>query len=42
MGPFAWLGWLAPIVVGAAVGATAMMVVTGLRLQRLIRSPVRV
>ncbi len=42
MGPFAWLGWLAPIVVGAAVGATAMMVLTGLRLQRLIRSPVRV
>ncbi len=37
MGPFAWLGWLAPIVVGAAVGATAMMAITGVRLWRLMR-----
>ena len=35
MGPLAWLGWLAPIVVGAAIGATAIMVVTGVRLRRL-------
>ena len=37
MGPLAWLGWLSPILVGAAVGATAMMALTGLRLRRLIR-----
>ena len=35
LGPLAWLGWLAPIVVGAAVGATAMMALTGWRLGRL-------
>ncbi len=35
MAPLAWLGWLAPILVGAAMGATAMMVITGLRLRRL-------
>ena len=38
MGPLAWLGWLAPVVVGASVGATAMMAVTGLRLRRLSRA----
>ncbi len=37
MGPLAWLGWLAPVVLGASVGATAMMVLTGLRLRRLVR-----
>ena len=37
MGPLAWLGWLSPILVGAAFGATAMMVLTGLRLHRLVR-----
>lgn len=37
MGPLAWLGWLAPVVVGAAIGATAMMGITGLRLRRLGR-----
>ena len=38
MGPLAWLGWLTPVVLGAAVGATAMMVLTGIRLQRLVRA----
>lgn len=37
MGPLAWLGWLAPIVLGASIGATAMMALTGLRLRRLVR-----
>lgn len=36
LGPFAWLGWLPPVVVGAAVGATAMMLLTGVRLRRLL------
>lgn len=35
MGPLVWLGWLAPVVVGAAIGATAMMAITGIRLRRL-------
>lgn len=35
MGPLAWLGWLSPILVGAAAGCTAMMIVTGIRLVRL-------
>jgi phosphatidylglycerophosphate synthase len=34
--PLAWLDWLAPILAGAAVGATLMMVLTGWRLWRLI------
>jgi archaetidylinositol phosphate synthase len=34
MGPLAWLGWLSPILVGAAVGATVMMLITGVRLLR--------
>jgi len=38
MGPVAWLGWLAPIVLGAAVGATVVMVLTGARLRRLERA----
>jgi archaetidylinositol phosphate synthase len=37
MGPFAWLGWLSPILVGAAIGTTAMMLITGVRLLRLRR-----
>lgn len=36
MAPLAWLGWLSPILVGAAIGSTAMMVITGLRLRRLL------
>ena len=35
MGPLAWLGWLAPILIGASVGATAMMLITAIRLLRL-------
>jgi archaetidylinositol phosphate synthase len=38
LGPLTWLDWLSPIVLGAAVGATAMMVITGLRLRRLVRA----
>jgi phosphatidylglycerophosphate synthase len=38
MGPLAWLGWLGVILVGASVGATAMMVITGIRLLRLRRT----
>jgi len=34
MAPFAWLGWLAPILAGAAFGATAMMLLTAFRLAR--------
>lgn len=37
MGPLAWLGWLSPILVGAAVGCTAMMTLTGIRLLRMRR-----
>lgn len=43
MSPFAWMGWLSPILVGASIGATAMMFITGIRLLRLrgtqFRSP---
>lgn len=35
MAPLAWLGWLSPVLVGASVGATLMMVITGVRLMRL-------
>ena len=38
MGPLAWLGWLSPILVGASVGATIVMIITGVRLQRLKRA----
>jgi hypothetical protein len=37
MGPLAWLGWLSPVLVGASIGATAMMMLTGVRLMRLRR-----
>jgi phosphatidylglycerophosphate synthase len=37
MGPLAWLGWLSPVLVGAAVGATTMMIITGVRLLLRIR-----
>jgi archaetidylinositol phosphate synthase len=37
MGPFAWLGWLAPVLVGAAFGTAFMAVLTGIRLLRLRR-----
>jgi phosphatidylglycerophosphate synthase len=35
MAPFAWLGWLAPILIGAAAVAPAVAAVTGIRLLRL-------
>jgi archaetidylinositol phosphate synthase len=38
MGPLAWLGWLSPILVGTSVGATAVMIITGIRLQRMRRA----
>jgi len=38
MSPLAWLGWLSPILVGACIGATAIMIVTGIRLSRLRRA----
>ena len=38
MGPLAWLGWLSPILAAASVSATAIMVVTGIRLLRLRRA----
>ncbi|MBV9568989.1 MAG: CDP-alcohol phosphatidyltransferase family protein [Hyphomicrobiales bacterium] len=34
MAPFAWLGWLAPILIGAAAIAPLVAVVTGIRLLR--------
>ncbi len=37
MGPFAWLGWLAPVLLGASVGATVFMLITGWRLLRARR-----
>ena len=37
MAPLAWLGWLLPIVIGAAIGGSVMMIVTGWRLWRLSR-----
>jgi archaetidylinositol phosphate synthase len=40
MGPLAWLGWLSPILVGAAIGTTAIMVLTGTRLLKLRRAQV--
>ena len=33
-GPFAWLGWLTPLLVGAAIGGTAVALLTWWRLQR--------
>ena len=38
MGPLAWLGWLGPILAGASVGATAVMIITGVRLLRVKRA----
>ncbi len=37
MGPLAWLGWLSPVLLGAAIGATVVMALTALRLRRMIR-----
>lgn len=38
MAPLAWLGWLSAVLVGASIGATAMMIIIGVRLQRLRRA----
>lgn len=35
MAPLAWLGWLGAVLVGAAIGAPLMMIITGVRLLRL-------
>lgn len=35
MAPLAWLGWLSPVLVGAAVGATVIMGLTAARLRQL-------
>jgi archaetidylinositol phosphate synthase len=42
MGPLAWLEWLSPILIGASVGTTVMMVVTGMRLFRLRDSQISI
>jgi archaetidylinositol phosphate synthase len=38
MAPIAWLGWFAPILVAAAIGTTTMMIITLVRLRRLMAS----
>jgi archaetidylinositol phosphate synthase len=38
LGPLAWLGWLAPILVASAIGTTLMMAITGTRLLRMPRA----
>ena len=38
MGPFAWLGWLSPILLGAAIATPAIMVVTAIRWRRRARA----
>lgn len=39
MAPFAWLGWLEPVLVGAAAVAPVVAAVTGIRLLRLMSKP---
>ena len=39
MAPLAWLNWLKPVLIGAAVGGGSMMIVTGWRLKRLRLMP---
>lgn len=34
LGPLAWLGWLSLVLIGAAIGATLMMIISGIRLLR--------
>ncbi len=36
MAPLAWLGWLGPLLLGASIGATGVMIVTGFRLRQLV------
>jgi phosphatidylglycerophosphate synthase len=35
IGPLAWLGWLSPVLIGAAIFATIIMVITAIRLRRM-------
>ena len=42
MGPLAWLGWLAPTLIGAAIATPIILAVTALRLLRLLRAPAQV
>jgi phosphatidylglycerophosphate synthase len=35
IGPLAWMGWLTPVLIGAAIGATAIMLLTAWRLHRM-------
>ena len=37
LAPLAWLDWLLPVLIGASIVASAMMILTGRRLNRLIR-----
>jgi len=41
MTPLAWIGWLSPILVGAAVGTTVMMIITAVRLVRARQTDAR-
>jgi archaetidylinositol phosphate synthase len=41
LGPMAWLGWLAPILVGTVIGGTLMAMLTAWRLSRLSVSQTR-
>ena len=38
LGPAAWLGWLLPILLGAAAGTSVMAAIIAVRLSRLLRS----
>ena len=38
MGPFAWLGWLSPVLVGAGIFTPAIMVLTAIRLRARARA----
>jgi archaetidylinositol phosphate synthase len=37
-GPFAWLGWLLPLLVGAAIGGTVVALLTWWRLVRVVKA----
>jgi archaetidylinositol phosphate synthase len=39
MAPFAWFDCLSPVLAAAAVGTTVMMIITWLRLRRLVAAP---
>ncbi len=38
MGPFAWLGWLGPVLVAASIATPVIMTITGVRLLRQYRT----